>query len=66
MARCDKCGAEGVKWQGDPATTTLSLYEPDGGLHVCRPEDRWKEYARKVEEAKARKESMQKFFDGYL
>ena len=62
FGQCEQCGVQGLKWQGNPATTSLSLYEPDGGLHKCQPED----LARQNEKMKAQKEAVQKFFDGYL
>lgn len=68
MARCDQCGSEGVKWKAEPATRGFFLHEPEGGLHVCRSEDKLKEYTRKIQELKAQKEAVQRFRDqnGYL
>ena len=68
MAQCTQCGAEGLKWETVHPTGGFRLTEPEGGLHVCRPEDKLKEYVRKVKERKAQKEAVQKYRDenGYL
>jgi len=49
-------------------TRGFQLAEPEGGWHVCRSEDKLKEYTRKIQELKAQKEAVQKFRDqnGYL
>lgn len=68
MARCDQCGAEGLRWETMHPTRGFQLAEPEGGWHVCRSEDKLKEYTRKIQELKAQKEAVQKYRDqtGYL
>lgn len=50
MAKCNKCGAEGLTWETVNPTRGFILAEPEGGLHVCSEKDKAKELQRKLNE----------------
>lgn len=68
MARCDRCGAEGLKWETVPPTRGYQLMEPEGGCHVCRPEDKMREYKRRADQMNAAAVVVRKYREenGYL
>ena len=55
MAQCTQCGAEGLKWETVLPTRGFRLTEPEGGLHVCRPEDKLKNMCEKSKSLKRKK-----------